>query len=144
MGQNSDSSSLSDSRILQIEAEVEQAAADHLNAKDATTALSHYAEDVIAVSNTTILPSRETLAKDVTAYYDILKTVNLAVWDEMHIRVIDRDVAFVTAKFRYSFTDTSNESTGLEGVWTALFVLRDDGWKIRLRHESFVPADQII
>ena len=137
--QNSDSIKLSGSQAAQIEGEIRQAAIDHLNAKDSATALSHFTDDVIAVSNDTLFPSFEKLAEDVKAYYDILKEVNLAVWDEMHINIINTDAAIVTAKFRYSFTSTNNEKTDLQGVWTALYVRSNGSWKIRVRHESFVP-----
>ena len=137
--QSPDSLKLSESQIAQIKAEVEQAAIEHINAKDAATALSHYTEDAMAVSNDTLYPSFEKLAEDIKAYYDILKEVNLAVWDEMHINVIDTDAALVTAKFRYSFTSTNDEKTDLQGVWTALYVRSNGSWKIRVRHESVVP-----
>jgi uncharacterized protein (TIGR02246 family) len=130
---------LPESQIAQIKAEVEQAAIEHLNAKDAATALSHYTEDAMAVSNDTLYPSFEKLAEDIKAYYDILKEVNLAVWDQMHINVINTDAALVTAKFRYSFTSTNDEKTDLQGVWTALYVRSNGSWKIRVRHESVVP-----
>ncbi|MFQ5825156.1 MAG: YybH family protein [bacterium] len=139
--QNPDAINLSESQTAKIEAEVKQAAIDHLNAKDATTALSHFTENVIAVSNVKLFPSFEKLAEDVKAYYNILKEVNLAVWDEMHINVINTDAALVTAKFRYSFTDTNNEKIDLQGVWTALYVRSNGSWKIRVRHESFAPLE---
>jgi ketosteroid isomerase-like protein len=104
-------------------------------------AASHFTEDVIAVSNTKLFPSFEMLAADVKAYYNILKEVNLAVWDEMFINVIDIDTALVTARFRYSFTDTGGEKTNLQGVWTALYIRRNGYWKIQLRHESFVTIE---
>lgn len=137
-----DSLRLSESQIAQIKAEVEQAATEHLNAKDAATALSHYTEDAIAVSNDTLYPSFEKLAEDIKAYYNILKEVNLAVWDQMHINVINTDAAVVTAKFRYSFTSTKDEKTDLRGVWTALYVRSSGIWKIRVRHESVVPMKE--
>lgn len=126
----------------QIKAEVKQAAIDHLNAKDATTALSHFTENVIAVSNVKIFPTFEALAEDVKAYYNILKEVNLAVWDEMYINVINIDAALVTAKFRYRFTDTNNEKTDIQGFWTALYIRQNGDWKIEVRHESFVSIEK--
>jgi ketosteroid isomerase-like protein len=122
-----------------IRAEVEQAATAHLNAKNATTALSHFTKNAIAVSNTKLFPSFEALSEDVKAYYSILQEVNLAVWDEMHINVINTGTALVTATFRYSFTDVNNEKTDLKGVWTALYVRCEGDWKIHVRHESFAP-----
>jgi len=138
-GQTTDATNLTANQAALIEAEVKQAAVDHLNAKDATTALSHFTEDVVAVSNVTLFRSLEELTEDVLAYYNILKEVNLAVWDEMHVRVLTTNAAIVTAKFRYSFTDTNNEKTALQGLWTALYVRRNGSWKIQVRHESFVP-----
>jgi ketosteroid isomerase-like protein len=140
-GQSSESIKLPESEAAQIAAEVKQAAIDHLNAKDARTALSHFTESVIAVSNVKLFPSYGVLAEDVRAFYNILREVNLAIWDEMFIKVINIDAAFVTAKFRYSFTDTENQKTDLKGVWTALYVRRKSRWKIRVRHESFVSLD---
>ena len=128
---------LTQTLINQIEAEVKQAAIDHLNAKDATTALSHFTRNAIAISNDKIFPTPEALAKDVQAYYGILKEVNLAVWDEMYVNVINIGTALVTAKFRYSFTDTNNKKTDLQGTWTALYIRQDGDWKIRARHEYF-------
>jgi len=139
--QSPDSLKLAESQIAQIKAEVKQAAIEHLNAKDAATALSHYTEDAMAVSNDTLYPSFEKLAEDIKAYYDILKEVNLAVWDNMYINVINTDAALVTAKFRYSFTSTNNEKTDLQGVWTALYVRSNGSWKIRVRHESVAPLE---
>ena len=125
----------------QIKAEVEQAAIDHLNAKDATTALNNYTKDVLAASNEQLYTSSERLAEDIKAFYSILKQVDFAAWDETHINVINTNTALFTAKFRYSFTNTNNEKHAIHGVWTALFVLINDKWKIRVRHESFAPLD---
>ena len=140
--QSPDSLKLTESQIAQIKAEVKRAAIEHLNAKDVATALSHYTEDAMAVTNDTLYPSFEKLAEDIKAYYNILKEVNLAVWDDMHISVINTDAALVTAKFRYSFTSTNNEKTDLQGVWTALYVRSNGSWKIRVRHESVVPMKE--
>jgi len=128
---------LSASQISKIETEVEQAATAHLNAKDIDTALSHFTDDVLAVSNTTVFSSCESLAVDVSEYYKILKNVNYASWEDVHINVINESTAIFTAKFSYGFTGISGEITDLKGVWTGLFILDKGIWKIRLRHESF-------
>ena len=130
-----------ETQCSQIKAEVKQAAIDHLNAQDATTALSNYTKDVLAASNEQLYTSSERLAEEIEAYYSILKQVDFAAWDETHINVINTNTALFTAKFRYSFTNTNNEKHAIQGVWTALFVRIKDKWKIRVRHESFVPLD---
>lgn len=139
--QDPNSSMPSEIQVARIKTEVEQAAIDHLNTKDAETALSHFAEDIIAVSNDRLFPSFESLAEDVRAYYEILEEVNLAVWDEIYIRVINTNAAVFTAKFRFSFTSKANTRTDLRGIWTALYVKDKSNWKIRVRHESFAPME---
>jgi ketosteroid isomerase-like protein len=134
------SSELSESRIAQIESEVRQAAIDHLHSADAVIALSHFTEDVVAASNNELFSSLDALAEEVRAYYDILKQVNLAAWDEMHFAVVSSDAVVLTAKFRFSFTSTDDERTDLQGVWTALYVKIDGQWRIRVRHESFTTT----
>ncbi len=128
---------LSTSQIIKIKAEVEQAATLHLNAKDVNTALNHYMDDVLAVSNIKLFSSRESLVANIGEYYKILKKVNYASWEDVHIHVINESAATFTAKFSYGFTSTDDQITDLKGVWTALFVLDKGIWKIRLRHESF-------
>ncbi|MGD2118242.1 MAG: nuclear transport factor 2 family protein [Chromatiales bacterium] len=128
---------LDEDRIKQIEAEVEQAATAHLNARDFETALNHFTEDVVAVSNTAVFSGREALSVDVAEYYRILKKVNHAAWQDVHIHVITENAASFTAKFSYGFTDVEDKVIELEGVWTALFERIEGDWKMRLRHESF-------
>lgn len=120
-----------------ITAEVVQAATDHLNARDAETALSHFTTDVIAVTNTHLFPALKELTADVNEYYRSLKQVDLAEWQDMLIRVINDSTALVTAKCRYSYTDKDDQRTDLEGIWTALYIRVHRTWKILLRHESF-------
>jgi len=140
--QEPEKTKLTEAQITNIKAEVKQAAIDHLNAKDAVTALNNYTEDVLAASNEKLYSSPNVLAEDIKAYYSILKYVDFAAWDDVHINVLDANTALFTAKFRYCFTSTNNEKHALQGVWTALFVRRNGNWKIRLRHESFVPLDE--
>lgn len=128
---------LSTSQLTKIKAEVEQAATTHLNAKDVDAALSHFTDDVLAVSNSKLLFSRESLAADIGEYYKNLKNVNYASWEDVHIHVINESAATFTARFSYGFTNMDDKVVDLEGVWTALFVVDKGVWKIRLRHESF-------
>jgi ketosteroid isomerase-like protein len=130
-------SNLTESQVERIKAEVRQAADEHLHAKDAVTALSHYMDDVTAASNEKLYSSLEILAGDIKGYYRILKEVHLAAWDEIHIHVISAYASYVSARFRYSFTSTDNERTDMHGVWSALYIKKKDTWKIRAIHESF-------
>ena len=132
---------LTDAQRDQIRAEVKQAATEHLHSKDAYTALNNYMEDTIAVTNTMMFSSKDKLSEFVNTYYDTLNEVNLAVWDEIYINVINSDTALFTATCRYSFTNISDEKIDLKGIWTALFVRHDGTWKIQVRHESFEEQD---
>jgi hypothetical protein len=136
-GYDAESQSLSEDKIEKIKAEVKQAADNHLHAKDAGQALNHFTKDVIAASNEKLFPSINELAQDVKEYYQILKKVNFAIWEEIYIHVINENLATFTAKFRYGFTNMENEKIDLKGIWTALYIRDNDNWKIRLRHESF-------
>jgi ketosteroid isomerase-like protein len=128
---------LTSEQVRQIKAEVLEAASIHLQTTDLPTALSHFTDDIVAVSNQTIYPSLEALKDDISQYYKFLKSVNHASWKETHISVISDSAAIFTAKFDYGFTDHENATTNLTGVWTALFIRKGNSWKIRLRHESF-------
>jgi hypothetical protein len=120
-----------------IKEDIKQAAIDHLNSKTVEEALSHFTNDIIAVSNERLFSSHKELEHDVRDYYKILKKVNYAKWSDINILIINNDAATFTAKFNYSFTSVDDEVTNLNGIWTALFVRESGNWKIRLRHESF-------
>jgi hypothetical protein len=132
---------LSQEEVLGIQDEIRQAALDHLHARSADEALGHYCGDVIAVSNDRLFPSLAALEKDVREYYDGLRQVDHASFGEMHIQVLDRGSACITAAFRYAFTNVTGEKTDLAGVWTALYVREDETWRIRMRHESFTVQE---
>lgn len=126
-------------RRAAIEEAVKQAAWDHLLAKDAAEALGHYEPDAIVASNASLYPSFEGFATDAREFYRTLQKVDLAVWDETHVQVLDEDAAVLTATVRWSSTDTAGVRLDLKGVWTAVYVQRDGRWSICTRHESFGP-----
>ncbi len=128
---------LSESEIKKIEAEIEEVATAHLNARDIETALSHFTDDIFAVSNTAIFSSHDSLEADISEYYKTLEGINHASWEDIYIYVINERSATFTANFSYGFTSKDGEVTELKGVWTALFILDEGEWKIRLRHETF-------
>ena len=86
------------------------------------------------------MSSLESLKADIGQFYNILKSVNYASWEEIHIEVVSDAAAIFTAKFNYGFTDHEDKTTNLTGVWTALFIQKGGSWKIRLRHESFIKV----
>jgi len=120
-----------------IEEAVKQAAWQHLTAENAAAALSHYEPDAVVASDGRLYPSFELFAADARDFFDTLHQVDLAEWDEMHVQVLSRDIAVLTAKVRWSSTDTEGVRLDLTGVWTAVYVEHDGRWLIRTRHESF-------
>jgi uncharacterized protein (TIGR02246 family) len=137
--QNPDSLKLSESQLAQIKAEIKKTATEHLNSKDASTALSYYTKDAIIISNGSQYPSFESFAEEIKEFYSSLSKINLAAYDEMYVNVITSNTALFNTKFRWSCTDTNGTTTDLQGVWSALYVRQDGRWKMSFRHESFVP-----
>lgn len=122
-----------------IEEAVKEAAWQHLKSKDAAAALSSYEADAILASDGSLYGSFEQFAEDTRTFFDTLSRIELAVWDEMHVQVLNSDAAVLTATVRWSSTDTAGVRMDLKGVWTAVYVHRDGQWKICARHESFEP-----
>ena len=120
-----------------IEETVRQAAFDHLQAKDAQAALSHYHQDATVVSNGIWFDSFDSFARDTYDFYESLKVIKLAVWDEVKIQVISSKVALFTGKVRWESEDNSGKELKLKGVWSAVYTRENGKWKISLRHESF-------
>lgn len=131
---------LSPTQRAAIEDAVKQTAWAHLRSRNAAEALSYYEPDAIVASHGVLYPSFERFSQDVTEFYGTLDQVDVAAWDEMHVQVLSERVAVLTATVRWSSTDRSGVDTDLKGVWTAVFVKRDDCWRICTRHESFEPA----
>jgi hypothetical protein len=131
------SNELSLKEAAKIKDEIEKIMHLHINAKDAASALSCYADSATIASNGFLYPSFDLFERDIKLFYKSLSKINLAVWDEIYLEIINTNSALVTAKFRWISTDKSNEETNLQGVWSALFIKIKGGWKMRVRHESF-------
>ena len=133
------STEISKKQIIEIESEIKSTAINHLNSKDAATALSYYTDDVIIACNGYVYDSFEEFTKMIEGFYDALSTIELADYYDMHIDVITTNTAFLTTKFRFRFTDTTGARTDLQGVWSALYVRDANRWKMKIRHESLLP-----
>lgn len=130
--------SLSPERREAIERAVKKMAWEHLRAEDAETALGYYEPDALVASDGRLYPSFEVFAGEIREFYRTLETVHVAEWEEMVVNALGPRLALLTAKVRWSSTDTSGVTTTLYGVWSALLVEREGRWQIRARHESFV------
>jgi ketosteroid isomerase-like protein len=130
----------SPARRRTIERAVIDTAWEHLRAPDAGTALSYYAPDAVVASDGRLYESFEAFARDVGAFYDSLHEVHVAEWNEPRVQVLSDHAAVFTANVRWVSTDTDGFRLNLQGVWTAIWLRRPEGWRIAVRHESFIPA----
>jgi ketosteroid isomerase-like protein len=121
-----------------IEDVVGRTATELLRAKDAATVLSYFEPDATIARNGYLYPSFDAFAKDIRDSYPTIRQFNLAAWDDVRVDVFGADAAVFTATFRWASTDTAGVREDIQGVWSAVFVRHEDGWKIRQRHESFV------
>ncbi len=137
---DSAASGLSVKERAAIEAAVKETASNHLNSRDATTALGYYEPDATVASNGCLYPSFAAFAAEIEEFYAELREIHRADWDDVRVDVLSTDSAVFTARFRWSSTDAKGLRTDLEGVWTAVFVRGDERWRIRARHESFAPS----
>lgn len=126
-----------------IEKEIKKAANDHLNARDADTALIHYKPGATVITNGIWFESFKSFEQDVRNFYMSLKEVKLAVWDQMQIQILNPKLAIFTGSVRWSSVDKSGSFLNLRGIWSAIYCLEIDKWKIMLRHESFEQDDKI-
>lgn len=61
-------------------------------------------------------------------------------WTSMHVDVLSRDAAVMTATYRVPHLTPENRPHVIGGAWTALFVRRGGKWVIIQEHLSDVPA----
>jgi hypothetical protein len=61
-------------------------------------------------------------------------------WTSMHVDVLSRDAAVMTATYRVPHLTPENTPHVIGGAWTALFVRRGGRWVIIQEHLSDVPA----
>jgi ketosteroid isomerase-like protein len=130
----------SPARSEAIQQAVTDAAWSHLQAPDADTALSYYAPDAVVAGDGRLYVSFDAFAQDARAFYESLREVQVAAWHEPRVQVLSDHAAVFTATVRWVSTDTAGVRLDLRGVWTAVWLRRPEGWRIAVRHESFIPA----
>jgi len=139
MEDNNVKGNLTASEISSIKNAVRKAVTNHLNAPDADTALSHYMPDATIVSNGMLYETFELFEKDTHDFYNSLKEIKLAVWDNIRIEVFSADLALFNASVRWKSVDKAGSVLNLKGIWSAIYCLEKGDWKILFRHESFKP-----
>jgi ketosteroid isomerase-like protein len=132
---------LSDDKIEEIKKAIMQAALEHLNARDAETALRHYTSDAIVITNGHWFESSKAFEEDVRKFFRSLKEVKLAVWERIRIHVLSSQIGTFSALVRWSSVDNGGEILSLKGTWSAVYGLQNGRWRILLRHESYEESD---
>lgn len=61
-------------------------------------------------------------------------------WTSMHIEVLSRDAAVMTATYQIRHLNPRNEPHMISGAWTAVFVRRGGKWVIIQEHLSDAPG----
>ena len=130
-------SSMSTSEINSIKEAVRKAATEHLIAPDAETALSHFKLNATIISNGKLYENFKLFEKDTHDFYNSLKEVKLAVWDNIQIQVFNPELALFNASVRWTSVDKADSVLNLRGIWSAVYCLEEADWKILFRHESF-------
>jgi ketosteroid isomerase-like protein len=137
MNEPKSSEFLTDDENDEIQNAIKQAALDHLNARDAETALSHYTIDAIVITNGHWFESYKSFEKDVREFFSSLREVKLANWDKIRIKVVSSKICVFSGLVHWSSVDKTGEVLSLKGTWSAVYALEEGQWKILLRHESY-------
>ena len=67
--------------------------------------------------------------------------IDLADYDEVQINVLTHNTAHFSAKFHWISTDANGIKLDLKGMYSALYILQENHWKMSFRHESFVATE---
>ena len=98
---------------------------------------------VISASMGQVSTSRDSLATSVRAFWENVgrNMVNPEWrWGPMHVDVLSRDAAVVTATYRVPHLTPTQRPHVIGGAWTAVFVRRGDRWVVAQEHLSDHPG----
>jgi ketosteroid isomerase-like protein len=98
---------------------------------------------VISASGGQVSTSRDSIEIGLRTFWDnVGKNMRDPkwTWGEMHVDVLARDAAVVTATYRVPHLTPRGEGHVFAGAWTAVFQRRDGRWVIVQEHLSDVPA----
>jgi ketosteroid isomerase-like protein len=97
---------------------------------------------VYSASSGRITTSREELRRQIETFWEFVgSNMKDPEWDwtSMHVDVLARDAAVVTASYRIPHTTPQNTPHVIAGAWTAVFVKRGDRWLVIHEHLSDLP-----
>lgn len=102
-----------------------------------------YPEDAVySASSGRITTSRDELRRQIETFWAFVgSNMKDPEWDwtSMHVDVLARDAAVVTASYRIPHTTPQNTPHVIAGAWTAVFVKREDRWLVTHEHLSDLP-----
>ncbi|MGK2963708.1 MAG: YybH family protein [Gemmatimonadaceae bacterium] len=97
---------------------------------------------VYSASSGQITTSRQELRRQIETFWEFVgSNMKSPEWDwtSMHVDVLARDAAVVTASYRIPHTTPQNTPHVIAGAWTAVFVKRGDRWLVIHEHLSDLP-----
>jgi len=97
---------------------------------------------IYSASSGQITTSRAELRRQVEAFWEFVgSNMKDPEWDwtSMHVDVLARDAAVVTASYRIPHTTPRNAPHVIAGAWTAVFVKRGQRWLVMHEHLSDLP-----
>jgi hypothetical protein len=98
---------------------------------------------VISASGGRVSVSRDSLESGIRAFWQYVGS-NMRdpkwQWDPMHVDVLSRDAAVVTATYRVPHLTPAGMPHVIAGALTQVFVRRDGRWVVVQEHLSDVPA----
>jgi hypothetical protein len=98
---------------------------------------------VISASGGQVSTSRDSIEIGLRTFWDnVGKNMRDPrwTWGEMHVDVLARDAAVVTAAYRVPHLTPRGEAHVFAGAWTAVFQRRGGRWVVVQEHLSDVPA----
>jgi uncharacterized protein (TIGR02246 family) len=99
-----------------------------------------YSADLVWAENGVLAVNRDSLTTAWRQVFATWRTVTRGEWKDIRVRVLGPDAAVITAGFDLAAQDTAGAPIGTRGVWTAVYVRTDAGWKIAYAHESYVSV----
>jgi len=106
--------------------------------------MSLYPEDgrVVSATGGRISTTRDSLQSSINAFWDGVGQYMVRptwTWGEMHVDVLDRDAAVMTASYHVPHWTDVGRPHVIGGVWTSVWQRTASGWRIVHEHLSDMP-----
>ncbi len=137
---------LSNAERAAIRSDVTQSADslfDAFRRLDADAYFSFHGSDLVWAENAVLTTNQDSLFSAWKGLFASIQEVTSVDWGEVHVRVLGPDAAVFTGTFDWAGVDLSGVHVGNPGVWTAVWLRTNEGWKIVYGHESYPTAESM-